>query len=224
MSETSSMPQVDDVGDALDLSKLAIEARRWARVNEVVAIVADLKDSTRLGTGGQRAASTASIYEAAVNPLVQTLEEFDADDVAIQGDGAIGVFWGDRRFERAFCAGVTVKTFSQRHLEKRLEEKWPGLPAETGYKVGIAASPVLVKKVGIPRKTDHQEEVWAGKAVNFAAKAAQSANRRELIVTGTVWDILGKNDYIAFSCGCNGGATRTITPRLVGIGELGQGA
>jgi hypothetical protein len=44
-------------------------------------------------------------------------------------------FWGDRRFERAFCAGVTVKTFSQRHLEKRLEEKWPDLPAETGYKV-----------------------------------------------------------------------------------------
>jgi hypothetical protein len=74
---------VDDVGDALDLSKLAIEARRWARVNEVVAVVADRKDSTRLGTGSQRAASTASIYEAAVKPLVQTLEEFDADDSVI---------------------------------------------------------------------------------------------------------------------------------------------
>jgi hypothetical protein len=59
--EFTSMLQVDDVGDALDLSKLAIEARRWARVNEVVAVVADLKDSTRLGTGSQRAASTASI-------------------------------------------------------------------------------------------------------------------------------------------------------------------
>src|SRR6266508_3826433 len=98
-SELESMPDVEDVGDDLDLDDLAVDERRWARVDEIVAVVADLKDSTRLGTG-KHAASTASIYEAAVRPLVKVLADFDADDIAIQGDGAVGIFWGDRRFER----------------------------------------------------------------------------------------------------------------------------
>jgi hypothetical protein len=66
--EFASMPRVDDVGDALDLSKLAIEARRWARVNEVVAVVADLKDSTRRAP----AASEQHRRRASCSPTVRT--------------------------------------------------------------------------------------------------------------------------------------------------------
>ena len=180
---------------------MAVKARRWARVKEIVAVVADLKNSTRLGTGRQRASSTASIDEAAVHPLVDILTKFDADDIAIQGDGAVGLFWGERRLERAMCAGITIKTFSEKHLEARLEKKWDDLPP-TGFKVGVAASQVLVKRIGKAR-TRHQEEVWAGKAVNYAAKAAQEADRRQLVVTGSVWDRVEQNDYLAISCGCS---------------------
>jgi class 3 adenylate cyclase len=209
--ELQSAPPVVDVGDDLDLDQLAITKREWARVDEIVAVVADLKDSTRLGTGKQHAASTASIYEAAVGSVAEIFRALGADDMDIQGDCVIGIFWGDRRLERAFCAGVTVKTFSELHLQEQLKgEKWKGLP-ETGFKLGVAASRVLVKKIGIPGKPDHQEEVWAGKAVNYAAKAAQCSDRNEMWVTGSVWSRLESNDYITYSCGCNTGTpTDTI--------------
>lgn len=206
--EFDAMPEVEAGSDDLDVAKIPIEARRWVRLEDVVAVVADLKSSTRLGTGSQREASTASIYEAAIRPLVETYAAFGADDVAIQGDGAFAVFWGPERYERAICAGITARTFSEKSLEKRLEGKWPDLP-ETGFKVGIASSRILVKRVGIPR-TDMYEEVWAGKAVNYASKASQVADRRELIVTGSVWDVVGQNDYVAYSCTCHTGPSDTI--------------
>src|SRR5207249_11507283 len=81
---------------------------------------------------------------------------------------------------------------------------------ETGFKVGMAASPILVKRIGKPRKPEHQEEVWAGRAVNYAAKAAQCSNRRELWVTDTVWNAVSQNDYIVYTCSCSGGPTDTL--------------
>ncbi len=41
----------------------------------------------------QEARSVASIYEASTGGVVQVFDEFDADFVAIQGDGAFGLFW-----------------------------------------------------------------------------------------------------------------------------------
>jgi hypothetical protein len=61
-----------------------------------------------------------------------------------------------------------------------------------------------VKRLGTPRNVDEQEAVWAGRPVNYAAKAAQSADRHEVVVTGSIWDHFEKNDYVAFSCGCDG--------------------
>lgn len=198
--ELKSKPEVVDKGHDLDVDKLPIEARKWHRLTDGVAVVADLKSSTQLDVG-KHPASTASIYEAATGNVVRILDDFDADYIAIQGDGAVGVFWGERRLERALASGVTIKTFSEKQLVPQLEKKWTTLP-ETGFKVGIAASQLLVKRVGIPR-TDHQEPVWAGKAVNYAAKCAQQANRHEMVVTGSVWDWVSGNDYLAVSCACS---------------------
>ena len=198
-TELSSKPEVIDKGHSLDVGKLPIEARKWHKLRDAVAVVADLKSSTQLGLN-KHAASTASIYEAATGGVVQIFGEFEADFVAIQGDGAFGLFWGDHRKRRAVCAGITIQTFGVKHLVPRLEKKWEGLP-ETGLKVGIGNSPLLVKRVGIPR-TDHQEPVWAGRAVNYAAKAAQQADRNQMIITGTIWDWVSGNDYLALSCPC----------------------
>ena len=215
-TELANMPDVVEKGDSLDLGELRIDKREWHLLEEGVAVVADLKSSTRIGLN-KKPASTASIYQASTGGVVQIFGEFDADFVAIQGDGAFGLFWGAKRLERAVCAGVTIKTFSQRHLVKRLTAKWPDDLPETGLKVGVAASPLLVKRVGIPR-TEHQEPVWAGNAVNYATKAAQHADRHQMIVTGSVWDWVSKNDYLAVSCPCSG-----VTPSLwddVRIGNM----
>jgi hypothetical protein len=94
-------------------------------------------------------------------------------------------------------------------LCEQITEKWPAKP-ETGFKVGIASGRVLVKRIGTPRNPSQQEPVWAGRPVNFAAKAAQSCDRHDLIVTGSVWDRFEKNDYLAFSCPCGGGPATSI--------------
>jgi class 3 adenylate cyclase len=208
--EFASTPEVVDKGHNLDASALPITARKWHKVTDAVAVVADLKNSTKLGTG-KWAASTASIYEASTGGVVTIFDEFEADFLAIQGDGAFALFWGQRRYERALAAGITIKRFSL-DLVKRLEARWPNdteLP-KTGYKVGIASSRLLVKRVGTPRNPNQQEPVWAGKAVNYAAKAAQSVERHEMAVTGTLWDHVEKNDYLAYTCPCGDGPTDTL--------------
>ncbi|MCY1716422.1 hypothetical protein OVA26_05605 [Microbacterium sp. SL62] len=209
--EFASKPAVEKWADDFEVSDLPIEARKWIQVPDVVAVVADLKNSTHLGTG-KHAASTASIYEAATGGTVAVYNSFGADFIAIQGDGAFALFWGDQRYERALCAGITVKTFSQRHLIPRLEAKWPVHASDhpTGFKVGISSGRVLVKRVGTPRNLSEQEPVWAGVPVNFAAKSAQQADRHELIVTGSVWDHIEKNDYLALTCPCSGGPSSSL--------------
>ena len=132
-------------------------ARRWHKLSDAVAVVADLKNSTKLGTG-KWAASTASIYEASTGSVVKIFDEFDADFLAIQRDGAFALFWGERRYERALCAGITIKRFS-RNMVERLEKRWPDLP-ETGFKVGVASSRLLAKRIGTPRNPAQQEPVW----------------------------------------------------------------
>lgn len=201
--ELASTPEVGPPTDTLDLDRLPIEARRWMQLTDAVAVCADLKGSTRLGTGKQHAGSTASIYQAATGGLVKVFNQFQADFLQIQGDGVFAIFWGERRYERALCAAITVKTFSA-GLVDRLAAKWPELP-KTGFKVGVANSRLLVKKVGTPRNPSEQEPVWAGKAVNYATKAAQVADRHELVVTGGVWNKISGNDYLRFSCPCDPG-------------------
>lgn len=118
--ELSCMPDVDDV-TAFDptTDSPPIAARRWLRVTDAVAVVADLKSSTKLGLG-KYAQSTASIYEAALHPVVDIFHEFGAGWIPIQGDCVIGLFWDEAAMERAMCAGITVKTFSAMHLVERL--------------------------------------------------------------------------------------------------------
>lgn len=207
-SELASTPEVVDAGHNLDVGDLTIVARKWHRVTDVVAVVADLKSSTKLGTG-KWAASTASIYQAATGSVVEIFDAFDADFLQIQGDGVFALFWGDQRYERAICAGITIKSFSEA-LVDRLEAKWTDLDGVTGYKIGIANSRLLVKKIGTPKNPEQQEPIWAGKAVNYATKAAQSVDRHELVVTGSVWDRIEPNDYLAFSCPCSTGPSTGI--------------
>jgi class 3 adenylate cyclase len=205
-TELESTPTVEDWTGVLNVASLPIKARKWIKIPDIVAVVADLKNSTRLGTG-KRAASTASIYQAATGGVVKTFDQFDADFIQIQGDGAFALFWGMNRYERAMCAAITIRTSSV-ELVDRLKSKWPTI-AETGFKLGVGSGRVLVKRIGTLRNPAQQEPIWAGKPVNYAAKSAQFGDRHEIVVTGSVWDMIGPNDYLAISCGCGNGGEPT---------------
>ena len=197
-----SMPAVVIKDDSFDVSALPINKAEWHRLTDVVAVVADLKSSTQLDER-RKPQSTASIYDAGVGGVVRVFRDLEADFVDIQGDGGFGLFWGAKRYERALCAAITIRTFSDQ-FTKQLEAKWPNAPT-TGFKVGVASGGVLAKRVGIPRHLDFQEPVWAGKPVNYAAKTAQQTVPEELVVTASVWDVIEGNDYLRYSCGCVGG-------------------
>ncbi|MGW3482703.1 hypothetical protein [Rhodococcus indonesiensis] len=224
-TELSCTPDVIDCGQELDVEALPLTARRWHKATDVVAVFADLKNSSQLGVN-MYAQSTASVYEAAVGGVVEILDKFDANYLDIQGDAAFGVFWGDKRTERALCAGITIKTFSTAMVE-RFEKKWPDQP-ETGFRTGVAASSILVKRVGIPRYVAKQRPVWAGRAVNYASKAAATGDRHELVVTGTVWDRIETNDYLTVSCDCGDGPSdnlwRDVTIERLREGDAGEAA
>ena len=196
------MPSVVLKDGSFDVAKLPVNKAEWHRLTDLVTVMFDLKSSTNLEKG-RRPASTASIYDAGVGGVVQIFGALDADFVDIQGDGGFGLFWGERRYERALCAAISIHTFSD-DFEKQLKAKWPEAPS-TGFKVGIASGPILAKRVGLPRHLDMQEPVWAGRPVNYAAKAAQQTEPGKTLVTGSVWDAVAGNDYLVFSCGCNGG-------------------
>ena len=206
-TEISSTPEVIDRGHDLDTDNLPIIARKWHKATDVVAVFADLKNSSQLGVN-LYPQSTASVYEAAVGSVVDILDKFDANYLDIQGDAAFGVFWGDQRTERALCAGITIKTFSTT-MSERLEKKWPKQP-DTGFRVGIAASSVLVKRIGVPRNPAKQKPVWAGRVVNYASKAGTAGDRHELVVTGTIWDRIENNDYLTLSCDCGDGPSDSL--------------
>lgn len=216
-SVISSVPTVDVVGDEFTLDQIpSSAAERWVKIPDVVAVVCDLKGSTHLGTG-RHDTSTARIYKATVEGAVRIYHDFGADFIDIQGDGGFGLFWGGRSYERALCAAVTIRTFSEDAVSQ-LKGKWPNLP-ETGFKVGIHAARTLVKSLGTRRNIAEQEAVWAGKPVNYAAKCAQSAAAHQVVITQSVWERYRNNDYIAFSCDCGTGPAAglwsdTVVPTL----------
>lgn len=191
--DTDTFPSIDD---------LYSEVRKWYRMRNVVAVSVDLKNSTALSVKDRYAQTSARLYEAATGSAVRLVTKFAPQFIDIQGDGLFALFHGERAFERAFCAGTTIKTFSARSLEPLIEENFAKEFPDTGFKVGIASSVLVAKKVGV-RGTN--EPVWAGKAVNFAVKCGGKADRHELIATSAVYDKLAENDFITHSCGCNNG-------------------
>jgi hypothetical protein len=167
-----------------------------------------------LAADGMWNKSTASIYDAAIEPMARIFDSFGSDYISIQGDGGFGLFTGDLAVERAVCAAVSIQTFSFKKLAPLIQTRWASvkMPPVTGFKTGVATSTLLGRKVGIPR-TDHQAPIWAGRAVNYAAKASQQANAHQTVITAPIYDVVAKNDYLALSCGCpTGTISKLWTP------------
>ncbi|MFE9562127.1 hypothetical protein ACFYM0_13565 [Streptomyces sp. NPDC006487] len=204
-SQLKQTPEVIDTSGPIDATDLFIDAPKWRKYEQVSCVFADLAGSTSL-RNGRWEASTASIYDAAIKPAVRILSDFGAEFIDVQGDAAFGLFTGKHSQKRAICAGITIKTFGERVLMPALTEKWPTNTPETGFKIGCAISDILAKKIGISR-TDHHAPVWAGRAVNYAAKCSQQATAHQMIVTKPVANTIRRNEYLWYSCACGDTST-----------------
>ena len=198
--ELERNPEVlDKSPEEFAIDQLPTAERLWHRLQDVVAVVSDLKGSTKLGLG-RNAQSTAAILEAASGVTVRIADRFGCDYSQVQGDGVVALFWGDQRTERAMCAAVTLQTYGNA-LTTRVHERWNEAPG-TGIKIGIDRGRVLVKRVGLPGDDNYSDPVWIGRPVNYAAKAAQQAEQQQILVTRKFWESISSNDFVAYSCGC----------------------
>lgn len=198
--------EIADVETFPKAGDLCVDKRKWLRMKNVVVVSADLKDSTALSFN-KYAQTSARLYEAATGSAVRLMAKFDPQFMDIQGDGIFGLFHGERAFERALCAGITLKSFSVRSLAPLIDDLFADNFPDTGFKVGVSSGVLVAKKVGV-RGTN--EPVWAGKPVNYAVKCAGKADRHELIATANVYDKFVGNEYVTHSCGCPDGIPRPL--------------
>src|SRR5688572_1708349 len=91
--ECEDFPAEDDI---------YVDARKWLRIDDVVAVAGDLTNSTKLSLT-KHTNTSARIYEAATGGAMRvvTRPEFAPNFVDIQGDGFFALFHGDNRYERA---------------------------------------------------------------------------------------------------------------------------
>jgi class 3 adenylate cyclase len=204
--ELKTPVEIEDCETFPDPEDLYLEKRCWMRMKDVVAVAADLKGSTKLNFD-KHANTSARLYEALTGHMVRAVEEFEPEFVAIQGDGLFALFHGDMRYQRALCAAVTLKTFSERTFVPAVRELMSERFPDTGLKVGMDAGILVAKRVGV-RNTN--EPVWAGRPVNWAFKCAETAEAHQLVVTRTVFEKLEANDYIVYSCGCPNGSVSNL--------------
>ena len=131
---------------------------------------------------------------------VRLFDEFDAPYIDIKGDGAFALF-DKGQHHRALAAAVTFKTFAREVFVPTIKEK---TDLVVGSHLGIDQKPVLVRRIGFRRaagRTDRQNEVWADKPVNMAAKLSSMSNDNELLVSDRFYKRL-KKQQATHSCGC----------------------
>lgn len=180
-----------------DTTKIPI--KHWLKIPDVICVFVDMKNSTRLSATTQDK-NTAGAYQLFTGTAVRLFAAFESPYIDLKGDGVFALFDKNQPF-RALSAAVTFKTFAKEKFVPIIKEK---TRVDVGSHIGIDQKTVLVQKLGFKRyrgRSDRQNEVWAGKPVNMAAKLASLSNENELIVSERFYKNI-QNDLATKSCGC----------------------
>lgn len=175
----------------------------WYRVPDVTAVFADLKRSTELSTeGSPRPAAYAYTYFIRAMALV--LERFSAGYIDIQGDGIFGLFGGRGSAFDAAAAAITMRTVVERDVAKRFERD-TSVEWKLAAGLGMDQGTLLVRRLGL--RGTKQNEVWAGRPVNMAAKLSGFANPNRIVVSERVFHRFEgasrvRRRALLWSCGC----------------------
>ena len=177
----------------------------WYQIANVTAVFADLKGSTELSASA-RPRTAAFAYTYFIRAMTVILERFDARYIDIQGDGIFGLFSGaGSEFIAAACA-VTMRTSVEMNVAVQFEND-----TSTDWKlaagIGIDRGTLLVRRLGL--RGTKQNEVWAGKPVNMAAKLSSVADSNEVVASERAFRSYKsasrlRRRALIWSCGCAG--------------------
>lgn len=198
--EGTSIQVVKTVPDSSDIP---IQNQcHWLRIPNVICVYVDMKDSTRLSAEAQDR-TTAGAYQLFTGTAVRLFSAFGAPYIDVRGDGVFALFNQDQPYT-ALAAAVTFKTSAKEVCVPKIKDK---TAIEVGSHIGIDQKTVLVRKIGLKRygsRTDRQNEVWAGRPVNMAAKLASLSADDELLTSSRFFSNL-KDERVLLSCGCSDG-------------------
>jgi class 3 adenylate cyclase len=179
-----------------------------------VCLFIDLDKSSKISFK-KHPQTMAKIYDYFTQNIVDIFNHpvFGADYIDIKGDGAFGIFEGDKASFKALYCAITFKTL----FEKYIKDKFDIGEDHLSCKFGIHKDKILVRKIG-KRGKGNYNEVWAGRLVNNAAKLANESKNVPVDVTNPTLPILvSKEVYVDFHanrrfgfhhcCDGRGGAT-----------------
>jgi class 3 adenylate cyclase len=176
--------------------------QHWLRIPDVICVYVDMLGSTKLSAETYDK-NTAGAYQLYTGTAVRLFHAFEAPYVDVRGDGAFALFNKDQPY-RAIAAAITIKTFARKVFVPKIREL---TGVDVGSHIGIDQRTVLVHRIGLRRvdaRTDRQNEVWAGKPVNMAAKLASLTEHDELLASAPFFKNV-KSDLVLKSCGCPDG-------------------
>lgn len=183
-----------------DTTEIPIQDKtRWFRIRNIICVYVDMLGSTQLSASTNEGA-TAGAYQLFTGTAVAIFDSFEASYIDVKGDGVFALFNGNQPY-RALAAAVTFKTFSKEEFVPKVKEA-TGLTV--GCHIGVDMKLVLVRKLGLKRyaeRSDRQNEVWAGKPVNMAAKLAAKTIDGELLVSDRFYGAI-PDGHARYSCGC----------------------
>jgi class 3 adenylate cyclase len=174
----------------------------WLRIPDIVCVFVDMANSTKL-SAEHHDNGTAGVYQFHTGTAVRLFARFDAPYIDVRGDGVLALF-NSSQPHRALAAAVTFKTFSEEEIVPRVRKK---TGVDIGTHIGIDQTTVLVRKIGYKRhsgRTDRQNEVWAGRPANIAAKLASLSKPGELLASDRFFRNF-RDAHVLLSCGCPDG-------------------
>jgi class 3 adenylate cyclase len=194
-----------NINEIPPIDKIPLDSRgkawHWLRIRDVICVFVDMKGSTQLSATRQDT-TMAGAYQLFTNTAVRLFHAFEAPYIDIKGDGVFALFNNGQHY-RALAATVTFKTFVDESFTPIIKKKTKD--AIVGGHYGIDRKTVLVRRIGLKdhpgREDTRNNEVWAGKPINMAAKLVSLANRDELLVSDRYFENL-QSDLALKSCGC----------------------
>ncbi|HEY9296010.1 MAG TPA: hypothetical protein VIQ31_06490 [Phormidium sp.] len=191
---------VDNYNKIPDTNNIPIEdSNTWYKIPDVICCFVDMEGSTKLSANAH-SKTTAKAYRLFTETAIRIFHEFDAAYIDIKGDGVFSLFNKTQPYS-ALAATISFKTFVKQHFTPKIKEI---TDLDIGGHFGIDQKTVLVRRFGLKRyknRTDRQNEVWAGKPINMAAKLASLSTDNKLWVSDRFFRNI-KDKKATHSCGC----------------------
>ena len=189
--EMSTIPNVDDIPTE--------QSTKWLKITDIICVFVDMKNSTKF-SASHHAATTGRVYSLFTGTAVRLFKQFGASYIDIKGDGVFALF-NSNQVHTALASAITFKTFIKEEFTTKVINK---TRVDTGVHIGIDQATLLVSKIGLRKnksRGDMHNEVWAGKAVNMAAKLSSLSCNNEIHVSSRFYSHI-KCQKAIYSCTC----------------------